>query len=160
MAHPLEKRISDRMAELRQLEAEAEAIRLRKTHLEAEIAAYKDALQFFLPKPERQRRATIPSDRRSGVSDTWKKTIAQISGSGSRGFSTDDVMAHSDLMGLDMKRATVRAQCANFVKAGYLERVSEGHFAVTAFGRNAFGIDAVEKETAGGSLGTPTPAAS
>jgi hypothetical protein len=159
MAHPLEKRITERLETIRQLEAEAEQIRARKAHLEAEVAAYKDALQFVLPKPERQRRTTTISERRIGVNDGWKAMIDALSGKGKRGFSTDDIMAYSDLMDMDMKRATVRAQCANYVKAGYLVRVIDGHFTVTDAGRPAFGLDVPQKETAGGSLGTPTPAA-
>jgi hypothetical protein len=155
MPHPLEKRIADREEAIRQLDAEAAQIAAKRARIEAEVAAYRDALQFVLPKPERAPRATSSSGRRGGVGDNWKQIISNVSGEGTREFTTDDVMAYSDIMDLGLQRATARAQCANFVKAGYLSRVKDGHFTVTFDGRAAF----LQMETAGGSSGGPTPAA-
>ncbi len=142
MTHPIQKRIADREALIAKIEEQMADLATQRARHEAEIAAYRDALQFVLPKAERPRRDATSSGRRGGVGEVWKGMIAAVSGNGVSEFTTDDVLACAELKGFDVQRATVRTQCANFVNAGYLSRIANGRFVVTDKGRDVFVSDA------------------
>ena len=53
-------------------------------------------------------------------------------------FTLGDVAAAGELRGHNLKPETVRSQMANYVKAGFLDRVTQGKFSFTDKGRETF----------------------
>lgn len=155
MAHPIEKRISERQAQLDDIDAQIKGLEMSRHALKAEIAAYRDALQYLSPQTSgpRSRRASAPRER--SISEQWAKLLALASDDGVSEFGIDAIVMAGEIMGHpDMKRPSVRTQAANMVTRGVLERVTPGTFRVTEGGMKEI-VGALPQNENGPPLGGP-----
>lgn len=143
MAHPIERKIAEREAQIADVAQQITALEMRKATLCAEVAAYKDTLQYLPPSPGRGRSRQAANGREPGsgrgISEQWANLLATASMYGTEEFGIDEIVRAGELDGHEMKRASVRTQAANMVTRGVLERVSPGTFRITESGMKEIG---------------------
>ncbi|MER8418765.1 hypothetical protein [Mesorhizobium sp. M1329] len=136
MAHPIERRIAERQAQLEDIDAQIKGLEMSRHALKAEIAAYRDALQYLNPQSSGARTRRASASRERGISVQWAQLLSLASDEGTSEFGIDDIVMAGDIIGHpDMKRPSVRTQAANMVTRGVLERVTPGTFRVTESGK-------------------------
>jgi len=135
MAHPIEKRIAERQAQLDGIDAEIKRLEMSRVSLRAELSAYRDALQYLTPQTSGRSARRSATSRDRGISEQWATLLATASSNGTADFGIDDIVMAGELTGHpDMKRPSVRTQAANMVTRGVLMRVTPGTFRVTESG--------------------------
>lgn len=143
MAHPIERKISEREAQIADVARQISELEMRKATLCAEVAAYKDTLQYLAPASGRGRVRQAATAREPGtgrgISEQWANLLATASGNGAHEFSIDDIVDAGERIGHEMKRPSVRTQAANMVTRGVLERVTPGTFRVSEIGMKDIG---------------------
>lgn len=135
MAHPIEKKIAERTAQIAEIDQHLRALEIQRATLSAEMNAYKDTLQYLQPGGSaRARRSAVREPALRGISDAWAKYLATASMNGQQEFGIDDIVSAGEMHGAALKRPSVRTQAANMVTRGVLVRVSPGTFRVTEQG--------------------------
>lgn len=138
---PLEKKIAERQGRLDEVQGKIAELEMERIRLEAELCAYRDAVQYLSSTPKVTRKRTVSSGGRGGLSDIWKELLRRASNRSADQFNVDAILSVAEHIEHPMQRNTVRAQCANFVNRDLLTRVSDGWFALTPKGAKEVGVD-------------------
>ncbi len=93
---------------------------------------------------EIRREASVPDGRR-GPRGPWRALVPALADKFTDVFGYSDVQSVAHAMTLTVQKHTLRAQMANYVNAGWLERVRNGKFKFTDKGRREFENGSNEK---------------
>src|SRR5260221_7770539 len=114
--HALDPLIDTKRTALARAERSVEKLRIELTTLEKARAATADTgpTKQSLPRYRPTRNATngVTTGKRRGrsLSTPWKNVLARIGSKGNWGASVDDIAAFCAAEGVELKRATLRAQ--------------------------------------------------
>jgi len=138
--HPLARMIEEKRAAIAKIERNLERLKIEVATLEKARAAMAD--QPSRPDHRPKGNGASHGGRRRGrsLSSTWKNVLSRIGAKGVLGSSIDDVYAYCGAEGIELKRATLRAQMSNYVKRGYLDRAQTGVFTLTSEGAKIAGV--------------------
>ena len=150
-------KLARKRSELAQLEKKRQVLMV-------EIGTYEDALRLLgsdqavydSQSSASRRRSSVPSKRRRGLSGGWQKIIRTLATDYASGFNYDDLTLVGEYVDHPVRRNTARSQMAIYAGDGYVEKIDDGIFTVTATGREAVGLEPNEEEP----LGAPTPSGS
>ncbi|UDF03872.1 hypothetical protein [Asticcacaulis sp. AND118] len=139
MAHPLEKLVQDRKGALSVALDDLRAQQQKIAVLQAEIAAYEEALKYVgvsepIKKPRvRQSTASAPKGH-------WDAVFGRLCASHLNEISYEHILSAAKQEGVEVKDASVRATMMKYVDEGIFERVKNGVFRFTSKGRSTYGI--------------------
>jgi hypothetical protein len=114
--------------------------------LRIEVAALEQARTVMAAEPAPTRRGRsngiAASGKRRGrsLSEGWKRVLAAIALKGADGASLDEISQFAVAQGIELKRATLRAQMSNYVKRTYLGRTGDGKFFIALNGLTVAGL--------------------
>ena len=147
MSNFLKTRISERERQIQEcatreanLDAEKVQIAQRRLVLEAELGAYKDALEHQVKEVEKPqstnstKRHQEASVKGHSLSPQWRRVMSEMVMLYPRPFGYPELNQILASGGHKIKGATVRKQMQAFIANGYVERVKDGQFRATEQG--------------------------
>lgn len=125
-------RITSRLEELR---GELRALDQRRERVLGQIEAFEEMMADAVAKTAAGEPEDEGSRRSRGLSSGWKATLRKLSNRES--FNYDEVLRETLRAGLGVALPTIRARMSKYAEDGYVERLSDGVYRVTAKGRDA-----------------------
>jgi len=111
------------------LERQLETARVKLSAFQEALAAVEGGA----PEPGDIRQPRQPreaGERR--MSMAWERIFSALRDLGQTEFTTDDALQAASIAGIETNRNAVRSNLANYVKAGVIERVTNGNFRFAA----------------------------
>lgn len=139
------RQIDAARAELRSIEEQLELLLRRRDIARAKLEAFEVSAKYIAEMASQQRTVSKKPQQRSRLpSSEWLKILGELYSRYNSGFGYDDIMGVASTLGVEVKRASLRTKMMSLANDGYVDRVSDGEFVISAKGVEHFGFQNVE----------------
>jgi hypothetical protein len=133
--HPLQNKLEEKIRRLAKAQERRVAAEIEVAVVEAEIAAYKEAISYILSPVANEQQE---NRNRSSLNQMWSLILKALYNSGHNEFDYIDIDSSAKTLGYILPPGTLRVAAMNSVKDGTLVRVRGGVFKFSESGVKDF----------------------